>query len=221
MGLDAYVPGAGGTVIAFGDSITDGAASDVDGYNDWPSLLAERFNAMGMRLGVVNDGIAGNAVRPCSGTTLGEPALERFDRDVLQHPHVRAIIIMEGGNDLRNCGVSPAHVAAGLDNLVVRAQAAGIRVLLGTYVPRVSRVNVVNANLMPDALGDDERQALNGWIRGQWSRVDALVDFDEALRDPNRPGSLDPSCGSRDGIHPGPPGNRMMADLIPVEVLAR
>jgi lysophospholipase L1-like esterase len=209
MGLDAYVPGAQGTVIAFGDSITDGMLSDRDRYNDYPNRLAARFNAAGYRVGVVNAGISGNTVLPCPpAASNGDPAVQRFDRDVLQYQaygNVRAVIIEEGGNDLRACPATPADVAAGLGVIVQRAHGHGVPVFLGTYIPRVT--------------ADDRRVALNDWIRSQANAVEGIVDFDAALRDPADLGRQSPSTGTADDVHPGPAGYQMMADLVPLDAV--
>ncbi len=50
-------PVAAGTIVAFGDSITDGAASTPDANHRWPDFLAERLAPLG--LSVVNAGISG------------------------------------------------------------------------------------------------------------------------------------------------------------------
>ena len=221
MGVDAFVPRAQGTVVAFGDSITDGFGSTIDQYNTWPDVLAQRLHASGRRMGVVNAGISGNTVTPCypAAPDLGDPAVARFDRDVLQFPNVRAVIIMEGGNDLRMCEAkTAADVIAGLQDLVTRAHAAGIKVLLGTYIPHVDRAGAAPEAVQANS-GDTDRQRVNDWIRAQAGIVDAVVDFDRALRDANDPSRQDPRSGGTDGVHAGPPGLRIMGQLIPLTVL--
>ncbi len=49
-------------VVAFGDSITDGDGSTVDGNDRWPDRLAERFVAAGAPVAVLNEGISGAKV---------------------------------------------------------------------------------------------------------------------------------------------------------------
>ena len=51
-----------GAVVAFGDSITDGARSTPDTNNRWPDHLAKRLLAQGIKMGVLNAGIGGNRV---------------------------------------------------------------------------------------------------------------------------------------------------------------
>jgi hypothetical protein len=70
-------------VAAFGDSITDGTGSTLNGDDRWPDALARRLHAAyGTQVAVVNLGIGGNrvagpaysAARPASG---GPTAVER------------------------------------------------------------------------------------------------------------------------------------------------
>ena len=52
-----------GAVVAFGDSITDGARSTADMNSRWPDHLARRLAARkGPAIGVLNAGISGNQV---------------------------------------------------------------------------------------------------------------------------------------------------------------
>jgi hypothetical protein len=95
-GLDVAAPRNVRAVVAFGDSVTDGAGAAADTAGDWPAQLALRLAAAGRHdIGVINAGISGNRLLPGGG--VGESALARFDRDVLAVPGVRTIILLEGG----------------------------------------------------------------------------------------------------------------------------
>ncbi len=79
-------------VVAFGDSITDGTASTMNGDDRWPDVLSRRLHAKaGNRVAVVNAGIGGNQVvgpaeygpKSPSGRALGAGAARpRRDRPV-------------------------------------------------------------------------------------------------------------------------------------------
>src|ERR1700722_11687509 len=90
------------TVVALGDSITDGTASTLNGDDRWPDVLSRRVHAAdGNRYGVVNEGIGGNrvigpadyAANPVSG---GPAALERLQRDVISLPNVATVLWLGG-----------------------------------------------------------------------------------------------------------------------------
>ena len=62
-GVQVLAPADAGVIVAFGDSITDGATSTTDADAAWPSALARRLQAAGAtNLAVVNEGISGNRV---------------------------------------------------------------------------------------------------------------------------------------------------------------
>jgi lysophospholipase L1-like esterase len=221
-GLDAYVPGALGTVVAFGDSITDGTYSTLDGHDSYPEVLARRLHDAGINAGVVNEGIPGNTLLPCpSEAVFGDAGVDRFDRDVLTIPNVRTVIIKEGGNDFRFCPTTAVDIERALQSLVDRSRAVGISAIVGTYVPRVSRTVVVGTNDAPDQAGDDHRQELNTWIRASSMLFDGMIDFDATVRDPANPNRLRPDFNSGDGVHPNGKGYTAMAEGIAVESLKR
>ena len=119
---------AAGVVVAFGDSITDGAASTPDTNSRWPDLLARRLYGLpAVKMGVLNAGIGGNRVLSEGAFGAGINALARFDADALSQPGVTHIIVMEGINDIGNARQNPTPTAedliAGHKQLIERAHA--------------------------------------------------------------------------------------------------
>ena len=102
--VEVDAPARAGVIVAFGDSITDGAASTADTNRRWPDLLARRLlsSAAPMRHRVVNAGIGGNRVLNDAAYGSGINALARFDTDVLGQTGVTHVIVMEGINDIGN-----------------------------------------------------------------------------------------------------------------------
>ena len=93
-------------VVAFGDSITDGARSTTDTNNRWPDVLARRLAARkGPGVAVLNAGISGNRVL---GDGAGLSALARFDKDVLMQTGVTHVVVMEGINDIGMARSNPS-----------------------------------------------------------------------------------------------------------------
>jgi lysophospholipase L1-like esterase len=190
-------------VVALGDSLTDANISTHDAYCRWPDQLARRLVARhdGRPLGVLNQGLGGNRIL---FDLRGDSGLRRFDRDVLAQPGVTHAIVMLGTNDLRNRNaksdeeVSAEQMIAGLDQMALRAQARGIKLIGATLTP------FGNETFLPGAwnpVREGHRVAVNSWIR-ESDALHGVVDFDKALRDPERPTQMLPIYDCGDGLHP-------------------
>lgn len=214
-----------GTVVAYGDSITDGHGSTTDGNDRWPDFLARRLagDAKTSALGVVNAGIGGNHLLYDG---LGPNALARFDRDVLARPGVKYVILLEGINDLGGLDRLEDHsaevhaawlaqVEAAMAQIVVRAHEHGILVYGATLTPYLG-----SDYYHPKAASEADRVALNAWMRESHT-FDDTIDFDAAVRNPEKPDHMLPAADSGDHLHPGPEGYRRMGDAIPLKLFVR
>ncbi|MGW1257835.1 SGNH/GDSL hydrolase family protein [Streptomyces sp. NPDC002513] len=214
--LDVLSDEAVGTVVALGDSITDGVTSTTGADRRWTDVLAERLRQSAgtgdvPRYSVVNQGISGNRVLADGGPgrPAGNPsALSRFDRDVLGRTNVKAVVVDLGVNDiLRDPGrADPDRITEGLRTLVRRAHAHGLKVVGATLMPFEG-----HRGYRPDR--ERVRQAVNARIRSG-TVYDAVVDFDAALRDPYDPRRLRPDYDSGDHLHPGDRGFARMAEVF-------
>jgi lysophospholipase L1-like esterase len=210
---------AAGVVVAFGDSITDGASSTPDTNSRWPDVLATRlFTASPpLKMGVLNAGIGGNRVLSEGAFGAGINALARFDADALSHPGVTHIIVMEGINDIGNARQNPTPTAedliAGHKQLIERAHARGVKIIGATLTP------FWGAGYYTE-IGEAKRQALNEWIRTS-NAYDGVVDFDKATRDPSDPKKMLAAYDSCDHLHPSDAGYKAMADAIDVSLFRR
>ncbi|WP_238412827.1 SGNH/GDSL hydrolase family protein [Saccharothrix deserti] len=223
----------GSTVVAFGDSITDGAVTTRGANRRWPDVLARRFqdDRRLRHLGVVNAGISGNRLlhdpNPPAGHPaetyaiyFGQAALRRFDRDVLAQPGVGHVVVLLGVNDLGHPGtdapesekVTAQDMIDAHRQLIARAHAQGLRIYGGTITP-----------FKDDTLGfyspenEAARQVVNRWIRTSGEH-DGVVDFDRAVRDPNQPDRLLPAYDSGDHLHPNDAGMAAMAAAVPLRL---
>jgi lysophospholipase L1-like esterase len=214
-GVDVVAPRETGAVVAVGDSLTDANISTHDGHHSWPSQLARRLVARpgGRPMAVMNQGLGGNRILH---DIRGDSGLRRFDRDVLAQPGVTHAVIMLGTNDLRNRPgkleeeVAAPQMIAGLQQLAVRGQARGIKVIAATLTP------FENETFLPGAWNprrEAARQAVNDWLR-KTDVFDAIVDFDRALRDPDHPTRMLPIYDCGDHLHPSDRGYRAMGDAI-------
>ncbi len=215
-GVTVSAPKKNAAIVTLGDSITDGYASTPDANARWPNVLAKRLQAQRStdHLAVLNHGISGNRTL---FNLIGPNALARFDRDVLNAPGVKYVILMEGINNigipgafgLANEVVSAAAIIAGHKQLIARARERGLLIFGGTLTPFEG--TIFPGYYTPE--GEAKRQAVNAWIRSSGA-FDAVIDFDKALRDPAHPGRLLPAYDSGDHLHPNDAGYRAMANAV-------
>ncbi|HWU56246.1 MAG TPA: GDSL-type esterase/lipase family protein, partial [Rhizomicrobium sp.] len=171
--VDVDATTATGVIVCLGDSITDGATSTANAFRSYPDRLAERLAPAG-KWAVVNVGIGGNKLLRY-GT--GPNALARLDRDVLSVPGVKAIILLEGINDIgqgfKTTGVqdpvSLEALIAADKQIIQRAHDHGIKVIGALLTP------YQGAGYASPA-GEAVRTALNNWIR-TGGAFDGVVDF--------------------------------------------
>jgi lysophospholipase L1-like esterase len=207
--VEVAAPANARAVVAFGDSITDGARSTPDADARWPDELARRLAGQrgGARVAVLNAGISGNQVL---GDGAGISALARFDKDVLLQPGVTHVIVMEGINDIGLARSNPtptaADLIAGHRQLIARAHAHGLKIYGATLTPFEGA-----AYYTPE--GEAKRRALNDWIRTS-REYDGVIDFDAVMRDPKAPSKFLPAADSGDHLHPGDAGYKMMGDAV-------
>ncbi|MER6429677.1 SGNH/GDSL hydrolase family protein [Streptomyces sp900105245] len=219
--VDVLSNEADGTVVVFGDSITDGVTSTIGANRRWPDVLAGRLRtALGggrqlPRYSVVNEGISGNQVL---ADGFGRPAenqsgLGRFGRDALSRTNVKVVVVDLGINDiLRNPRLAdPDRITAGLRTLVRQAHARGLKVVGATLMPFEGHRGFTAAR-------EAVRQQVNAQIRAG-GVYDAVVDFDQALRDPYAPHRLLPVYDSGDHLHPSDLGFAKMAETFDLYAL--
>ncbi|MFD4522940.1 SGNH/GDSL hydrolase family protein [Streptomyces sp. NPDC058470] len=210
-GVDVLGTSATGSVVALGDSITDGTGSGFSANHRWPDRLADRLKALpaNRRLGVLNAGISGNRLL-LEGN--GPSALARFDADALSRTGVRVVIVMEGINDIKG---SPEQKDPAIEDayrrLVSRAHARGIRVIGATLTPYGGHSAHTPAR-------EAVRQKVNTVIRTR-GLFDAVVDFDAVVRDPALPSRILPAYDPGDHLHFNDAGMKAMADSIDLATL--
>jgi lysophospholipase L1-like esterase len=220
-GLDVSAPASAATVVALGDSITDGARSTVDANHRWPDILASRLAAQKSEtsFGVLDEGIGGNRLLhdPADNIRFGVNALARFDRDVLAQPGVRYVIVLEGINDIGHPGqsapldqtVTAEDIITAYKQLIDRAHEAGIKVIGATLTP-------FGGTTIPNYFTPEKevkRKAVNQWIRTGHA-FDGVIDFEKAVRDPQNPDQMLSKYDGGDKLHPGDAGYQAMGEAI-------
>ncbi|MFF9281500.1 SGNH/GDSL hydrolase family protein [Streptomyces griseosporeus] len=213
------VGGGPGSVVALGDSITDGHRSTPDTNRRWPDVLADRLLGQNdvPRYGVLNHGVGGNRVvtdrYPGDGVSTdqsGVSALHRLDRDVFAQTSVRTVVLFEGVNDLLS-GTRAPDITAGLAEIAERAHARGLRVLAATILPCEGWGTCT-------AAVEGERTTVNTWIRAG-AVFDGVLDFDAVVRDPARPTRILPAYDGGDHLHPGDAGLAALARSVDLRLL--
>jgi lysophospholipase L1-like esterase len=226
--VDMLAPRDTAVVVCFGDSITDGTASTLNGDDRWPDVLAQRLRAAyGSRVVAVNQGIGGNRVvgpadyseKPIPG---GPGALDRLERDVLSLSGVTSVIWMEGINDFGAVAQTVDAVTAGYREGVRRLRAKGAKVIGGTLT---SALHSTIATHGTDEV-ERKRQETNEFIRRS-GLFDAVADFDAVtidrasgeLKVEMQPNSTTGGAAG-DKLHPNRAGYAAMANAIDLSLLA-
>jgi len=222
-GVDVDSPDALGTIVAYGDSITDGVGSTPGTNRRWPDVLANRLQAAGQEWAVANQAISGNRVL---SPGMGESALSRFDEDVLSLPGVKYIIVFEGVNDIgqrfgpqRAPGgggpggltldqpqITAEQMIAGYKQIVARAHDKGIKVIgspIGPYM---------GASYWSEE-GEAARRTINDWIVNSGA-FDGVVRLDTAFADPADPRQMREGYHMGDHLHGSDAGLKAVGESI-------
>jgi lysophospholipase L1-like esterase len=227
--VEMTAPADAFAIMAFGDSITDGTASTMNGDDRWPNVLSRRLKAIhGNKVAVVNGGIGGNQIagpaeyspdRPFAG---GPASGQRLDRDVLTLSGISSLIWLEGINDLSTYGIaSTEQVIAAMKDSVgrLRKKWPQLRIIGATVT------TALGSSSAPHGFEeqDSKRKVLNDFIRTSGT-FDGVIDFDKTTLDPQS-GGLKPEFvpesttgGAGDKLHPNRTGYLAMGQAIDLDL---
>ena len=196
-------------LVAFGDSITEGAAASSPRMS-WPQQLQGLLarDSGGKCWSVVDAGISGNRILHDG---RGPAALGRFDRDVLAVPGVNTVVLLEGINDIgasdmnkfKDQAVTADQIIESYRQFIARAHAKGVRIIGATLTP-------YEGAIYQSAAGEKKREKVNAWIRSSHA-FDGVIDFEKAMEDPSHPTRMIEKLQSGDHLHPNDAGYSRMA----------
>lgn len=208
-GIDVISATTKGSMVALGDSITDGWGSTNNGFNDWPAQLADRINARDKSIAMVNAGISSNRLTFDAGgaRSRGMAATTRFAYDVAAVPGVTSVFLFEGINDIPD-DASADRLIEGYRNIIAQARAAGLKVYGATMTPTKGVASYNDARELV-------RTTANNWIMTS-GEFDGVADFSAAVADPADPQRILPIYDSGDKIHLSVAGYAALARAVDV-----
>ena len=227
--LDMNMAAPTKVIVAFGDSISDGSGSTINGFDRWPEVVARRLHAkFGNSVSLVNQGIGGNQVlgppddTPSADRLGGISALKRLERDVVSMAGVSTVIWLEGINDFGFTDVSADEVIAGVQQGVAQMRKAipGVRIIGATLT---TALNATTGGHGKESV-DTRRRIFNEFLRTT-DIYDGIIDFDTATYDDAtgelRPEMVPNSCigGPGDKLHPNRIGYQAMAAAVDIDML--
>ncbi len=216
-------------VVAFGDSITDGTASTMNGDDRWPDVLARRLkHQYGNKVVILNAGIGGNQIagpaeyspdKPFAG---GPSSSMRLQRDVLSLSGINTLIWLEGINDFSKNGMATSDkVITQMTEGVKRLNSAGISVIGATVGSALGSTSAAHG--FPAQ--DEKRKTLNDFIRSS-NIFTGFIDFDAVTLD-TATGQMrtefvpDSTVGGvGDKLHPNRVGYHAMGNAIDLDLVA-
>jgi len=207
-GIDVLSATAQGSMVALGDSITDGYGATQNGFNNWPAQLADRINAHDSSLAMVNVGISSNRLTLDStpqSLSRGLSAINRFPYDVAAVPGATSVFLFEGINDIPD-GAGSDHLIEGYRNIIAQARAAGLKVYGATMTPTKGVASYNSARELT-------RTTANNWIMTS-GEFDGVADFSAAVADPADPTKILAAYDSGDHIHLNAAGYGVLAKLV-------
>ncbi len=227
--LDMKMDKPAKVILVFGDSISDGSGSTINGYDRWPDVVARRLNAKyGNRVSLINQGIGGNQILEPQGDTFPEDrlggisALDRLDRDVISMSSISTVIWLEGINDLGFSNASSDDIFDGINEgvKIMRQKIPGVRVIGSTLT---SALNATTSGHGRRTV-DKHRRTFNDRVRST-DIFDAIIDFDEVtidINDGQLRSEMVPNSsigGPGDLLHPNRIGYQAMGMAVNIDEL--
>jgi len=190
------------TIVAFGDSITEGTYGGANISETWPVLLHHLLNDSGFKVEVLNAGIPGETA---------PQGLQRFNRQVVRLSPEK-VLIMYGANDsfipdgYLKPVVSIAQFRESMEQMVLLAIQNNIAPVLMTTTP-FSRMMDTDGNGLQNSLLDEYMMRVRAIAKTHQLQ---LVDHFKLWLEMDKKASI-LNKFLPDGVHPNASGNRLIA----------
>lgn len=220
-GIDVMASRKASSIVAFGDSLTDGNGSTIDSNKQWACVFASRLQSdkKYRHLSVLNYGISGNRIL---NDMIGTSGLNRMESDILNQEGVKYIIFEMGLNDIGYSGgvfgspggvITSGDIISGYKKVISMAHEKGCKIIGTTLTPCNGLSAIIGGGQYDSPEGQATHKAVNEWIRTS-GEFDGVIDFEKAICDPNDPSKLLPKYDSGDHAHPNDLGYEALANSI-------
>ena len=225
-----------GSIVAFGDSITDGYGYMNNGFS-WVTALQRRISQLppDQQVSVVNEGIAGNTMAAFPPNTTyeltsgGLAGTKRFSNDALAWPGVRDVVLLLGTNDIwfgaGGLGKpvppygTPLSIEGAMRLVIAQAHAKGVKIYGVTLLPRSTSTKADHDQA--EYWGPQEQavlQAVNTWMLSGTTGFDGVIDLAAVMGDVYN-GACNPTVPyapyfNPDHLHPNVAGETAMGNAI-------
>lgn len=210
VGVDVLNPNEKGAIVILGASVANGTRSTLNANHRLTDYLIRRMEAVPVakRMSILNAGIPGNRLL---NDGHGQSAIKRIKKDVFNQPGVTDVVLFEGNNDINNGNYEATDIIGGYMRIIAESHKFGLRIFGATLQP---------SQISEHSRKEKIRQAVNDWIR-TGGAFDGVIDFDKAVRNPNKPHLFLAEYDSGDHLHPNDAGYQAMADAVDLSLFYR
>lgn len=223
--IDIYTEDKNRALICYGDSIT---------AQSWPDYLSLRIAELANKnnespsVAVIRRAVSGTRIlRQYDCITYQAYGLKGETRFPIEMnvSGAKDVIIQHGINDIIHpVGVEVNPFRPWSDMPTVQELINGVKEIYLNYAKKLG-LNVWSGTLLPifgwrtyTQERDEIRNQFNQWLRTS-SDFNGCIDFDEAVKNPQKPEAFAEGFDSGDHLHPSEKAYQAMADCIPEELL--
>ena len=219
--IDVFTEEKNHALVCYGDSIT---------AQSWPDYLAQKAWDKGFHnVAIIRRAVCGTRIlRQYDCITYAAYGLKgetRFPIE-MQVAGASAVIIQHGINDIIHpVGVEVNKFRPWSDMPTAQDMEKGVEDFYISYARKLG-IKVWSGTLLPifgwrtyAPFRNDLRNEFNDWLRTS-DKFDGCVDFDKAVRDPEKPEAFAQGFDSGDHLHPSEAAYKAMAEAVPESLIS-